>query len=161
MVQCRAMKTLSLDLRERILAAYDAKDATREMVAARFRVSVGMVKKLLQQRRRLGEIGPQHHRAGRKPRILPAHREQLRRQLTAKPDLTLAELRTATGLACTLPAIHYVLADMGLTFKKRLSGRPSRTGRTSSERVGGGGAAKADSIRPGWSSSTSRRRKQT
>jgi transposase len=155
------MKTLSLDLRERILAAYDAGDATRETVAGRFRVSLGMVKKLLAQRQRLGEIGPQHHRAGRKPRILPAHREQLRRHLKMKPDLTLAELRTATGLACTLPAIHYVLADMGLTFKKRRSGRPSRTARTSSAPAGGGGAAKADSTRPGWSSSTSRPRRQT
>lgn len=155
------MKTLSLDLRERILAAYDADDATRETVAARFRVSLGMVKKLLQQRRRLGDIAPLHHRAGRKPRILPAHREQLRRQLAAKPDLTLAELRTATGLACTLPAIHYVLADMGLTFKKRLSGRPSRTGRTSSGRAAGGVAAKGASTRPDWSSSTNRRRRRT
>ena len=154
------MKTLSMDLRERIVAAYDAQDATRAMVAARFRVSLGMVKKLLQQRRRLGEIGPQHHRAGRKPRILPAHREQLRRQLAAKPDLTLAELRAATGLACTLPAIHYVLADMGLTFKKSRSGPPSRIGRTSSGRAGGGGAAKAGSTRPDWSSSTSRRRRR-
>ena len=155
------MKTLSLDLRERIVAAYDAGDATRESVAGRFRVSLGMVKKLLQQRRRLGEIGPQHHRAGRKPRILPAHRAQLRRHLTAKPDLTLAELRAATGLDCTLPAIHYVLADLGLTFKKRRSGRPNRTGRTSFARGGGGGAAKAGSTRTGWSSSTSRRPKPT
>jgi transposase len=155
------MKTLSLDLRERIVAAYDAGDTTREMVAGRFRVSLGMVKKLLQQRRKLGEIGALHHRAGRKPRILPAHREQLRRHLAAKPDLTLAELRTVTGLDCTLPAIHYVLADMGLTFKKRRSGRPSRTGRTSSGRGGGGGATKAGSTRPGWSSSTSRPRRPT
>ena len=125
------MKTLSLDLRERIVAAYDAGDATREMVAARFRVSLGMVKKLLQQRRRLGQIGPLHHRAGRKPRILATHREQFRRHLAAKPDLTLAELRAATSLDCTLPAIHYVLAKMGLTFKKRRSGPPSRTGPTS------------------------------
>jgi transposase len=154
------MKTLSLDLRERILAAYDAANATREMVAARFRVSLGMVKKLLQQRRRLGEIGPLHHRAGRKPRILPSHREQFRRHLAAKPDLTLAELRAATGLDCTLPAIHYVLADMGLTLKKRLSGRPSRTGRTSFARAGGGGAVKAASTQPDWSSSTSRPRRR-
>lgn len=155
------MKTLSLDLRERIVAAYDAGTATRDMVAARFRVSLGMVKKLLQQRRRLGEIGPLHHRAGRKPRILPVHREQFRRHLAAKPDLTLAELRAATGLDCTLPAIHYVLADMGLTFKKRRSGRPNRTGRTSSARGGGGAGAKAASTRPGWSSSTSRPRRRT
>lgn len=153
------MKTLSLDLRERIVAAYDAGDATRESVAARFRVSLGMVKKLLQQRRRLGEIRAQHHRAGRKPRILPSHRLQLRRALAVKPDLTLAELRAATGVVCTLPAIHYVLADMGLTFKKRRSGRPSRTGRTSSGHAGSGGATKVGSIRPGSSSSMSRRRK--
>jgi transposase len=155
------MKTLSLDLRERILAAYDGAAATREMVAARFRVSLGMVKKLLQQRRRLGEIGPLHYRAGRKPRILPVHREQFRRHLAAKPDLTLAELRVATGLDCSLPAIHYVLADMGLTFKKRRSGRPNRIDRTSSARGGGGGAAKAASTPPGWSSSTSRPPRRT
>ena len=155
------MKTLSLDLRERILAAYDTGDSTREMVAGRFRVSLGMVKKLIQQRRRLGDIRPQHHRAGRKPSILSAHREQLRRHLKAKPDLTLAELRSATGLTCTLPAIHYVLADMGLTFKKRLSARPNRTGRTSSVPAGTGGATKAGSIRSGWSSSTSPLRKRT
>src|SRR5208282_2939371 len=37
------MKTISLDLRERILAAYDADEGTREAVARRFRVSLGMV----------------------------------------------------------------------------------------------------------------------
>ena len=40
------MATLSLDLRERILAAYDAGEGSREEVAHRFRVSLGMVKKL-------------------------------------------------------------------------------------------------------------------
>ena len=32
---------------------------TREEMARRFRVSLGMVKKLLQQRRRTGDIAPQ------------------------------------------------------------------------------------------------------
>lgn len=150
------MRTLSLDLRERIVAAYDAGHDTRESVASRFRVSVGMVKKLLQQRRRLGELRPQHHRAGRKPKIQAAHRLQLRQELAAKPDLTLAELRERTGLQCTLPAIHYVLADMGLTFKKRRSARPSRTVRTSPGPGGGGAAVREGSTRRGWSSSTSR-----
>ena len=48
------MRTLSLDLRERILASYDHEDGTREEIAMRYRVSLGMVKKLLQQRRRTG-----------------------------------------------------------------------------------------------------------
>lgn len=155
------MKTLSLDLRERIVAAYDAGNDSRETVASRFGVSVGMVKKLLQQRRRLGDLRPQHHRAGRKPKIQAAERLQLRQQLAAKPDLTLAELRARTGLQCTLPAIHYVLVAMGLTFKKRRSVQRSRIGRTLSERGGSGAATKARSTRRGLSSSTNRPRRPT
>jgi len=59
----RNRKTISMDLRERILAAYDEDKGTREDVARRFRVSLGMVKKLLQQRRHTGDIG--HATTGR------------------------------------------------------------------------------------------------
>lgn len=105
-------KTLSLDLRQRILASYDQKEGNREEIARRYKVSLGMVKKLLQQRRRLGDIAPQHHRSGCKPTILPSHHRQMRALLGQKPDLTLAELRQAVGLRCTIQAIHYVLEKM-------------------------------------------------
>ena len=124
------MKTLSLDLRERIVAAYDAEQGTREEVARRFRVSLAMVKKLLAQRRRLGDVGALHHRAGRKPLFGDEHRRQLTELIGKKPDTTLAEMRDALQLRCTLPAIHYVLMRMGLTYKKRLSMRASRAVRT-------------------------------
>lgn len=124
------MKTLSLDLRERIVAAYDAEQGTREEVAKRFRVSLAMVKKLLAQRRRIGDIAAQHHRAGRKPLFGDWHREQFTALIGRKPDITLAEIREALQLRCTLPAIHYVLTRMGLTYKKRLSMRASKSGRT-------------------------------
>ena len=52
----RKRRTTSLDLRERILDTYDAGEGPREDVARRFRVSLGMVKKLLQQRRHTGDI---------------------------------------------------------------------------------------------------------
>ena len=48
------MATLSLDLRERILRAYDKGQGTRDEIAKRFDVSLGMVKKLQQQRRDTG-----------------------------------------------------------------------------------------------------------
>ena len=92
------MRTLSLDLRERILASYDQEEGTREEVGRRYRVSLGMVKKLLQQRRRTGEIGPRHRFSGRKPMILTAHRRQMRTLLRQKPDLTLKELRAGRGI---------------------------------------------------------------
>jgi len=124
------MKTLSLDLRERILASYDGQEGCRQTIADRYRVSLGMVKKLLQQRRRTGEIGPRHHYAGRKPVIVGTHRHQMRILLSKRPDMTLRELRDALALTCTLPAIHYALDGMGLTYKKRLFGPANRIVRT-------------------------------
>jgi transposase len=133
------MRTVSLDLRERILASYDQQEGNREEIASRYRVSLGMVKKLLQQRRRTGDVAPRHRFSGRKPKIVTTHRQQLRSVLGKKPDLTLRELRTALGLDCTLPAIHYVLKKMGLTYKKRHSGPASKIGPTLHGRAAGGG----------------------
>ena len=143
------MRTTSLDLRERILASYDNEEGTREEIASRFRVSLGMVKKLLQQRRHTGDIAPRHHRSGRKPKILPAHDQQMRALLGRKPDMTLQELRVDMALNCTLQAIHYALDRMGLTYKKRLSGPVSKTARTSQGHVGRGGDSRRPSTRRG------------
>lgn len=122
------MATFSMDLRERILDSYDAGEGTRREIAERFRVSLGMVKKLLQQRRNTGDIASRHNRAGRKPKITPDHRQRLAELVRQSPDMTLEELRGALGLECSLPAIHYVLESMGLPLKKRRSIRPSKTG---------------------------------
>ena len=86
---------------------------------------------------------PRHHLAGRKKLIVAEHRIAIRQHLKRKPDLTLAELREQLGLNCTLPAIHYVLVDMGLTYKKRRSAQPNRSAKTSVVRGGAGSAGKA------------------
>ena len=142
------MRTLSLDLRERILLSYDREEGTRAEIAERFRVSLGMVKKLLQQRRRTGDIAPRHHFAGRKPMIVGVHQGQLRALLARKNDLTLKELRAATGLRCSLQAINVVLGKMGLTYKKRRSVPVSKTGQTSPGRGAAGGSGRRAWTRP-------------
>jgi len=141
-------RTISLDLRERILAAYDALEGPREDIARRFRVSLGMVKKLLQQRRRTGDIAPRHRFCGRKPMIVGAHQNQLRALLAKKSDLTLKELRAATRLKCSLQAINVVLGKMGLTYKKRHSAPASKTVQTSPGRGGAGANSSRALIRP-------------
>jgi transposase len=142
------MRTASLDLRERILAAYDNEEGTRPEIARRFRVSLGLVKKLLQQRRRTGDIAPRHRFSGRKPTIVASHRSQLRTLLTKKNDLTLKELRTATRLQCSLQAINVVLAKMGLTYKKRHFAPASRTAPTSPGHAGAGANSRRAGTRP-------------
>ncbi len=86
-------KTLSVDLRERIVAAYDAQEGTRAEVAKRFNVSVGMVKKLLAQRARTGDLRPRHRFSGRRARLLPNHGAKLKQLIAEEPDLTLAEMK--------------------------------------------------------------------
>ena len=83
--------SISLDLRKRILKVYDQGGVTRDDVAKRFDVSLGMVKKLLRQRRELGDIRHQHHRSGRKPKILESHCREMERLLDEKPDMTLED----------------------------------------------------------------------
>ena len=78
--------------------------------------------------------------------------------LVAKePDITLAEIKGRLGLSCTIPAIHQVLVKLGLTYKKRRSMRPSKTGPMSRKNDAAGSVAKAESILRAWSSSTRRR----
>ena len=155
------MATISMDLRKRILKAYDRGDVSREQVARRFEVSLGMVKKLIQQRRHTGSIAPLHHRSGRKPVILGSHRREMRLLLQEQADLTLEEIRARLGLGCTIQAIHYVLADMGLTYKKRRSGPRSNPAPMSRGHAGPGASSKGDSTRRVSSSSTIRRPKRT
>ena len=143
------MRTLSLDLRERIVASYDNEEGTREQIASRYRVSMGMVKKLLQQRRRTGNIAPRHHYSGRKPLIVASHQRQMRSLLSKKPDLTLKELRAALELDCSLPAIHYALESLGLTYKKRHSMRVNKTVLTSRGPAGSGDKGRRAWIRRG------------
>ena len=73
----------------------------------------------------------------------------MRTLLSRQPDMTLEELRAALALSCTLPAIHYALAKLGLTYKKRRSGPASKIGRTLRVRAKPGGGAKAAWIQPG------------
>ena len=120
-----AMGTLSTDLRERIVAAYDRGEGTRQDIARRYDVSLGMVKKLLQQRQRTGDIAPRHRFSGRKGKIVGPYQERLRALVRECPDMTLEELRDALGLDCTPQAIHYALCRMGLPLKKRRYAPPS------------------------------------
>jgi transposase len=154
-------KPISLDLRERIVAAYLGKEGTREEVAKRFKVSVGMVKKLLAQKSRTGDLRPRYRFCGRKAGLEPEHGKSMRLLVEREPDVTLEEIKQRLGLGCTIGAIHWVLSRLGLTYKKRRSMRPSKTGLTSPRPGGAGNAAKARSTRLASSSSTSRRPRRT
>ena len=71
----------------------------------------------------------------------------MRTLLSRQPDMTLEELRAALALSCTLPAIHYALAKLGLTYKKDAPGQ--RTGPTGHRAGPPGLAPAAGGLGPG------------
>ena len=122
------MKAYSTDLRQRVVAAYDAREGTQEQVAARFAVSVSWVRKLLRQRRATGSIEPRPRGGGHPPAFDAEAGARLRQAVRDDPDATLEELGRLAGVTCGASAVYRALDRLGITRKKSRGGRPSRTG---------------------------------
>src|SRR4051812_21503017 len=121
------MRPYSMDLRERVVAACDARDGTRQQIAARFSVSVSWIRDLLKRRRESGSIAPRPRGGGRALAFDGEAAGRLCDVVRADDDATLAELAAAAGVACGPSAVHRALVRLGITRKKSPGGRPSRT----------------------------------
>ena len=87
------MQAYSLDLRQRVVAAYENGVETILEVAERFEVSDSFIKKLLRRKRTGGTIAPVGHRGGQPKRLSDKHRKWLLETVLATPDMTLSDLR--------------------------------------------------------------------
>jgi transposase len=121
---------ISLDVRERVVKAYEAGYGTLSEVARLFGVSRSCLAALLRQYRQTGSLAPQPHGGGHPAAYAGEALEDLRRRVRRQPDATLEELRDQTGVACSLTAVHNTLKRLRLRFKKRRSTPASRSGRT-------------------------------
>ena len=131
----------SQDLRDRVLAAGDRGMPTKQ-IAKMFEVSPAWVRRLKQRRRETGETAPRPMGGATVIKIDMARLAELVKE---QPDATLRELRERLGIVCAESAVCMALKRLGLSFKKRRSTRPSRTGRTWPS-VGRRGSSR----RPGW-----------
>lgn len=109
-------KAYSMDLRERVAAARDAGVDTLA-VAGRFEVSPAWVRRLMQRRRRSGNLCPMQGKRGPRPK-LAEHSQRLRETVDSRPDTTLYELREQLGLSVCLTTISNALRGLGLSLKK-------------------------------------------
>jgi transposase len=127
------MRAFSMDLRQRVITAVEAKEGSYKVLAVRFKVSPDFIRNLVRQKRELGTLEPQTHRCGRKPKVTAEHKEQLRELVKRRPDMTLRELRDALQLEVSLKAIWDALQTLKLTFKKAAAGRGTRSPRRGRE----------------------------
>src|SRR5215472_6566978 len=123
-------RPLSMDLRERVIAAVLAGESCRS-VAARFGVAVSSVVKWSQRHRATGSVAP-GKMGGHRKRVLEPHRAFIKERIRQIPHLTLHALKdelAARGVKVSHNAVWLFLRRKGLRFKKnaaRPRARPPR-----------------------------------
>ena len=125
-------KPMSVDLRERVVAAVDG-GASRRKAAERFGVSISSAIRWTSRARRLGSVRPEPQGGDTRSRRIEAYAPVILAAVEETPDITLAELRellAGRGVAVATSTLHRFFARRRITRKKRMRTRPSRTART-------------------------------
>jgi transposase len=132
------MASYSIDLRQKILRAYEQRLGSQRALADVFGVSLSFLEKLLRRHRTTGAIAPKPHAGGQRPRLDGPAQVQVRQLVRDQPDATLEELctRTAevTGVRVSVPTMCRLVQRLGLPRKKSRSMRRSATPSGSSTR---------------------------
>jgi transposase len=138
------MQAYSLDLRQRVVNAYEQGDDSIAAIAERFSVSIGFVKKMLSVSRTTGELAPRGHGGGRRASLTARQHQLLGRKVRAQNDISLAELQAILeeqeGVSVHVSTICRALQRLNLPHKKRAL--PPRSATTTSARGSGGASAK-------------------
>ena len=118
------MKAYSLDLRQRVLDAYQNGEGSQRLLAARFRVSLSFVRDLLRLRRETGDVAPRAHGGGHRPKLGQQAMSTLEQAVRATPDATLDELSQAvferTGCSVSRATICRAVKRTGWRRKKNI-----------------------------------------
>lgn len=127
-----------IELRERIVAAYDRGEGGSTKLARIFNVSRGCVCNLLKQRRETGSIEPKEYKPGPPRKLSQAQRDRLILLAGERDDLTLNQLRRRLRLPVCLSVVHKELKEAGFSFKRRPSKLASNAATTSGKNAGVG-----------------------
>jgi Transposase and inactivated derivatives len=112
----------SLDLRRKIVEAYENKEGPMRQIAQRFRVSYQFVQGLIKRLRTAGTLAPKAHKSGNLPKVTLKHKEFLLQLLTQNNDLVLRELgeqfERKFGTPISISAMSLALRRLGISQKK-------------------------------------------
>ena len=115
------MKPISLDLRQRIVRAYERGEGSQAALAKRFSLGKATVERLLRQYRTTGTLKPRTS-SERPPLLSEQERQALRAWIDETPELIQDELarrfEAATGRRVSRRTMGRARAALGLTRKK-------------------------------------------
>ena len=123
------MPVYSMDIREKIVSAYEKGDTSIRKVAKRFMVSKGVVTRLLNQKKTTGDLSPKPANGG-KPSQLALHQAAIIEMVNQHPDWTLEEYcehwQERSGTRFSASAMCQFLSKQNLSLKKNTAQRSSR-----------------------------------
>ena len=117
------MKAYSIDLRQKIVDAYNEGNISQRQLAKQFRVALSFIEKLLKQHRETGSIAPKV-RTQQTPTKLNSEQLAVLQQLVeANNDATLEELRQQlrqkTVVLIGRSTVDRMVKKLNLTVKKK------------------------------------------
>jgi len=117
------MKAYSIDLRQKIVDAYNEGNISQRQLAKQFRVALSFIEKLLKQHRETGSIAPKV-RTQQTPTKLNSEQLAVLQQLVeANNDATLEELRQQlrqkTAVLIGRSTVDRMVKKLNLTVKKK------------------------------------------
>lgn len=123
------MPAYSKDLRQKIVEVYERENTSIRKVAERFKVSKGVVQRLLQRRKAGEDLGPRKT-GPQTPGQLEQQSEAVLQMIESHPDWTLEEYCQAwleqSGVRVSPTTMWRFMESRQLRLKKNLSQRPSR-----------------------------------
>lgn len=122
-------RSLSNDLRWRVVHAYQAKEGTYRQLAVRFDIGTASVTRILALYRKNGTPAPRPHGGGNPPKVDAKGLELIARIVKDNPSATLLEIgqeyERVTSIKIGKSIVFRALEKMGITRKKKRFTPPS------------------------------------
>ena len=119
------MAAYSIDLRQKILSAWQNKEGTQRELAKRFKVSLSFLRDFLRRYRETGQIAARVQRGARRSKLKGKEQELLKIIVTEKSDIYLREIqeqiRERQGIEVSISSLSRTLNRLKVRRKKNFS----------------------------------------
>ncbi len=118
------MKAYSIDLRQKIVEAYERGNISQRQLAQQFNVALSFIEKLLKQYRETGSVAPKLRTQQTPTKLNQEQLDLLKQLVEANNDATLDELRfelaQKTGVLIGRSTVERMLKKLDLSVKKNI-----------------------------------------
>jgi len=128
------MTGISLDLRQRIVEAYEQKEGSMRWIGKRFKVGKNTVLRLIKQKKETGDLTPKAKGGSKPSQTTTENQILISKILLEQNDATLSELcdlmSAETGQPISISNMHRLIVKIGWTRKKNYARDRTRTARS-------------------------------